>query len=223
LLDGNTQINRSTLSGPTQQLVSTSQRSLNQLADELGRTSTERSNAIQQKAQSLFERQSQGINQDANDTLGRVRSDLSKRFGSSQNSTFGNDLLARVENDRLNRLNDSRQHSDLLAEDLQNADEDSKIRRANVFYNFLNGVNSDARGINQSGASLVLNENQRATSLAVSRANALQQYYNQEALRRSRQASLAQITPTVVGAALGTALGQPALGATVGSQIGRLF
>ena len=193
--EGNTQINETELGEFSSLLGERSQQGLLDEVSGLGKTDAQRRQDIQERASDLFKTQAQGINRDADDQLSRARSLLSNRFGGTFNSTFGNDYLSRLENNRLVELSDARRRSNLLAEDLTQSDQDSRIRRLGVFQGLLNNIVAQAQGAAQTGGGILANENQRATQLAVSRAQMIQNAYTRgEQLDiQRRQNSLASV------------------------------
>lgn len=162
---------QSDLSPQTQATVAESLKALQDLAGELHQPDALRQNAIQQRSEDFYQLQAQGINAEADNRLAQTRSDLSKRFGGTYNASFGADLLGNLEKSRLNTLSDARKSSSLLGEDLYQSDEDSKIRRFNVFQNYLTDLNSQARGLQAASSSLIGSEAQRATDIALQRSN----------------------------------------------------
>lgn len=196
---GNTQTTKTILSGPTKNSVDLSQVGLNRSLSQLGKTEAARSRQVDDVAGRVYNQQKRLIDKDSSQTEGKIRSNLSKTFGSSYNSTFGNHLLGQVYDDRLNRLNDARVQSDLLAENFLDRDEDRKMRRANLFLNILNDINSQSQGLTKLGADLLQNETQRATNVAIQRARLLNNYnINQDRLRTSRQNTLLRIVPSLL-------------------------
>ena len=61
------------------------------------------------------------------------------------------------------------------------------MRRFSLFQNYLADLNNQARGLQSNGSSVLLNETQRATDLAVQRANLAMQASNQNASLQAEQ------------------------------------
>ncbi|WP_303673612.1 hypothetical protein [Vampirovibrio chlorellavorus] len=178
---------QSYLNPTTRQTVEESLKGLQQLAKELNQPDPVRQQAINQRSRDFFDLQSSDINAQADAQLAKARSSLAKRFGGAYNATFGTNLLAQMEGNRLGQLADASKQAALLGEDLFRADEDSRVRRFALFQNYLADLNNQARGLQSNGSGVLLNESQRATDLAVQKANLALQASRQDALAQSEQ------------------------------------
>ncbi len=222
--EGGRQISEAHLSPLTRQMANRSQQNLLGLSAEFGKSDRERAADIRARAQDLFDMQARGINEDADDIMSKARSNLSRRFGGSHAATFGTDLMSRLEKDRLAELSDARRQAGLLGEDLFNSDEDSRMRRFNVFLGYLNTLHNQAAGADNTGANLLLNENQRATDVAIARARLLDSARNRNTARANQRMSLiSNALPyggAAVGGLIGLAAGNPVLGVQLGGTAG---
>lgn len=188
--EGHRETTESLLSPMTRETVARGQQALVDLAGELSSPDARRMQEIHRRGQDFFDLQAQGIHADADARFAQTASDLSRRFGGSYNATFGTDLLGRLEMNRLNQLYAARKEAALYGEDLARADEDSRIRRFQLFQNYLGDLNNQARGHATMGATLLQNERNRDQDLAIMRAQLAQQAgrYNQQAeLARGQQ------------------------------------
>ena len=190
--DGSSQFATTTLSPLSSQTVQTGQEALLGLADELIAPDNQRVQDIADKSLDYYILQAQGINAQADDILAQAESDLSKRFGGTYNATFGADYLARLENNRLAQLSTAAKEATLFGEDLYAQDEDSRIRRFELFQDYLTTEFDKANAAWSAGSNTLQNEAGRAQDLAVARANLVQNAsrYNQEADLRARQQRL---------------------------------
>ncbi|WP_373531121.1 hypothetical protein [Vampirovibrio sp.] len=184
---GSDQRFESFLTPTTRLTVEESLKGLQNLAKELNQPDPVRQQAINQRSQDFFDLQAAGINSSANDQLSKARTNLAKRFGGAYNATFGTHFLGQLENNRLGQLSEAYKQSGLLGEELYRADEDSRVRRFSLFQNYLADLNNQARGLQSNGSSILQNETQRATDLAVQRANLAMQVSNQNAALQAEQ------------------------------------
>ncbi len=178
---------QSYLNPTTKQTVAESLKGLQQLAKELNQPDPVRQQAITQRSRDFFDLQSSDINAQTDSQLAKARSSLSKRFGGAYNATFGTNLLAQMEGSRLGQLAEASKQAALLGEDLYKSDEDSRVRRFALFQNYLADLNNQARGLQSNGSGVLMNESQRATDLAVQKANLALQASRQDALTQSEQ------------------------------------
>lgn len=197
---GSKQTFESFLNPSTQLTVQESLKGLQQLARELNQPDAARQQAINQRSQDFFDLQAAGINSAADAQLAKARTSLAQRFGGAYNATFGANMLALMEGNRLGQLAEAQKQSSLLGEDLFRADEDSRVRRFTLFQNYLADLNNQARGLQSSGSSILLNEADRASDLAVQRANLAMQTSARDAAlemelaRTQREAALRNTT-----------------------------
>lgn len=175
------------LTPTTRSTVEESLKGLQQLARELNQPDPVRQQAITQRSRDFYDLQSADINAAADTQLARTRSTLSRRFGGAYNATFGTNLLAQIEGSRLGQLSEASKQAALLGEDLFRADEDSRLRRFGLFQNYLADLNNQARGLQSNGTSVLLNESQRASDLAVQKANLALQASRQDAQAQAEQ------------------------------------
>ena len=170
-----TQITESILSANTRNTVGQAQQALSSLSEELNAPDARRIEDIRQRATDFYDLQADGINQQSDETLGRAASALSKRFGGALNASFGSDLLSRVEADRASQLNSARQQAALYGEDLYSQDENSRMQRYQLFQNYLTDLNGQARSFTSQDAATLQGERERAQTLAMARAQMVQQ------------------------------------------------
>jgi hypothetical protein len=170
----------------------------------------------------VYQRQADQINLDTSQLRQTAQTGLSKRFGHSAASTFGNQLLADIDGQGLKQRSDARLSADLLANDLDLQDEDRRIQRLNTFQNMLNSIDDRSRGLISNNSTLLQNETNRATDLAIVRAKQLDAW-NAENYKNQRQSLLSRVAPLAgraIGTAIGIAAGNPLVGAKIGGQIG---
>ncbi|MDH4378764.1 MAG: hypothetical protein QE263_02515 [Vampirovibrionales bacterium] len=213
---GSTQTTQTTLGPSSQELVSWSQLGSGLELDNLVNPSEGRRQDLQNLADDVYQRQADQINLDTSQLRQTAQGNLSRRFGHSVASTFGNQLLADIEGQGLKQRTDARLSADMLANDLDVQDEERRIQRLNTFQNILNNIDDRSRGLVSTNSSLLQNETNRATDLAIVRAKQLDDW-NQQNYQNQRQSLLARMVP-VAGRVVGSAFG--ALGSKVGSAIG---
>ena len=190
--EGNQQQFGANLSPATYQTVQSSQDALQSLADELSSPDEQRMMDIAQKGLDYYALQAQGINAESDERFSQAQSDLAKRFGGAFNSTFGTDFLARLEQNRLSQLSSAAKDASLVAEDLYTQDEESRMRRFELFQNYLTNEHSKAENAWDLGSHLLQDDAARAQNLAITRANLAQNAarYNQQAHLQVRQQRL---------------------------------
>jgi hypothetical protein len=186
--NGSTQTFESYLTPETRSTVEASLKGMQTLAQELNQPDAARQNGIDRRAQDFFDLQAANINSQADSIIAKTRSNLAKRFGGAYNATFGTNLLAGLEGNRLGQLAEASKQASLLGEDLYTADENSRVRRFTMFQNYLADLNNQARGLQSNGSTILLNESQRESDLAVQRANLAMQLYNQDMAANNAQA-----------------------------------
>lgn len=174
LREGNIESYNSALTAQKQRAVQTSNQALSDLADDLSYRDSRRAEAIESRARDFYDLQADAINSQANDMLSTAKSDLSKRFGGTYNATFGNDFLARMEKNRLNQLSGASKEASLLAEDMYQQDETSRLNRFILFQNFLNDEHNKALNVAGFASDVLQNEANRAQELAIQRASLAQ-------------------------------------------------
>jgi hypothetical protein len=219
---GNTQTTQTTLGQSSQELVNWGQLGSDIELEALVSPSEARRQDLQALADAVYQRQANQINLDTSQLRQTAQTGLSKRFGHSAASTFGNQLLADIDGQGLKQRSDARLSADMLANDLDAQDEERRIQRLNTFQNILNSIDDRSRGLVSTNSTLLQNETNRATDLAIVRAKQLDAW-NAENYKNQRQSLLARVAPVagrVVGAAIGFAAGNPVLGAKLGGQLG---
>lgn len=186
---GNTEFGQSFLTPETSRTIQSSKSAMSHLADELNSPDASRLGQIYQASRNFYDLQARNIDSEADAILGQAKSDLSKRFGGAFNATFGTDYLARLENNRLGRLYDAAKEATLFGEDLYSRDEDSRMRRFQLFSNYLNDEYNKATGAATTGSNILQSEANRAQNLAIQRANMANSALNREAQARASRAS----------------------------------
>lgn len=189
---GGVQTFQSQLAPETQVTVQESLKGLQQLAQSLNQPDAARQNAIDQRSQDFFDLQAKGINADADAQLAQTRVNLAKRFGGAYNATFGVGLLNQLQQNRLSQLSDAHKQAALLGENLYQQDEDSRIRRFSLFQNYIADLNNQARGLQSNGSGVLLSETQRASDLAVQKANLAINASNNDAAASAEQARISR-------------------------------
>lgn len=164
----------STLSPSTQNVVNTSQNAVTQLVNEIARPPQERLADIQQQRDRYFKEERSTINRETDNVLAKTRSALSRRFGRSDNSTFGNALIADVEGHRVDAINRARVNADTLAEDRLASDQQARMERLGVFQSLLNNVFDQAQGVSSDQSSTLINEARLENQRALARAQLVQ-------------------------------------------------
>ncbi|MEM0952099.1 MAG: hypothetical protein AAGI66_08170 [Cyanobacteria bacterium P01_H01_bin.74] len=200
---GSTIRNEITLDPLTRATMNSSLSGLYNLTNSLAGDDNARSAEIADKANAFYNQQATSINEAADLSRQSLASQLSRQFGGRYNATFGNDLLARQERDRLAQLSEARQNASLLAEDLNQADEASRINRFGVLQGYLDTLTNQALGVQSRGSQLLQTDRNQAANQALQRANLLQRYYNDSAAndRINRSNLLGTIGGTTLGLA----------------------
>lgn len=144
------------------------------MANNIARPSAERLKDIQNQRDRYFREERRSINDETDQILSKTRSALARRFGRSDNSTFGNALIADVEGHRVSAINRARINADTLAEDRAATDQDARIQRLNVFQSLLNNVFDQAQGVSRNQSSTLINEAKLENQRALARANLVQ-------------------------------------------------
>lgn len=200
--NGNTETSQSILAPQTQVTVTTSQNAMQGLANDLSAPDPQLVQDIAQKSQNFYDLQAQDINNEADAINSQTQSDLSKRFGGTYNATFGTTLLGLQSKNRLTQLYNASKEATQYGQDLYNQDQQNKIQRFQAFGNYLNDQNNQAQNISNYGSGLLQDEAGRAQSLAVSRAQLLQnsQAATQNADLQMRQQRLSLINSLISGA-----------------------
>lgn len=189
---GSNQTFESFLTPTTKLTVEESLKGLQQLAKELNQPDATRQQAITQRSRDFYDLQAAGINSAADAQIAKTRTNLAQRFGGAYNATFGTNMLVQLEGNRLGQLAEAQKQANLLGEDLYKADEDSRIRRFSLFQNYLADLNNQARGLQSNGSSILLNEADRATDLAVQRANLALQASTRNATLEAEQSRVSR-------------------------------
>lgn len=200
---GGTQVFNSSLSPSTKSLVSNSQKALGQLSKSIAKAPQARLEDIKAQRNRQLREETRSINKDTQQTLAKTRAAISKRFGRSDNSTFGNQYVAEVEGHRVNALRQARVNADALAEDQITSDQNARIQRLNVFQNLLNNVYNQAQGVNKQQANTLIQEGRLENQRALARARMIQQNSNRS--NSFRLGLLSQVASPIAGG-LGTFL-----------------
>ena len=213
---GSTQTTTTTLGSASQGLVNWGQLGSEMELENLVSPSEARRNDVRDLSNALYQQQADRINLDTSQLRQTAQTGLSKRFGHSAASTFGNQLLAEIDGQGLKQRNDARLSADMLANDLDVQDEARRVQRLNPFQNILSSIEDRSRGLISTNSSLLQNETNRATDLAIVRAKQLDAW-NAENYRNQRQSLLERMAPAA-GRLVGSAFG--ALGSKVGGALG---